>query len=192
VEPAEVARWIADLLEAAGVPYAVGGAIAYGYWGAARATHDVDVNLFIPASDLPRALDALAPAGLAIDRAAALATAEQRGDARGRIGDVPIDLFVDSIPLHAEAARRAVVASLSGRPMRILSAEDLAIFKLLFFRGKDIVDVERLVALQGARLDRAYIRRWLVDCVGPDDARVHKWDELSAALTPGSDPEIPE
>jgi hypothetical protein len=44
----------------------------------------------------------LVAAGLTIDRAAALASAEARGDARGYVGDVPVDLFVDSIPLHKE------------------------------------------------------------------------------------------
>lgn len=60
----------------------------------------------------------------------------------------------------------------------MLSAEALAIFKLLFFRGKDVVDLERLVATQRDRMDLAYVRRWMVDMMGDDDERVAKWDEL--------------
>lgn len=84
--------------------------------------------------------------------------------------------------LHDAAARRAVAVTLLGTTIRILSAEDLAVLKLLFFRGKDVVDVERVVAVQGARLDRVYVRRWLVDCVGEESERVRTWDRICAAL----------
>jgi hypothetical protein len=53
---------------------------------------------------------------------------------------------------------------------------------LAVFRGKDVVDVERLVATQGDHLDRHYVRTWLVACVGEDDERVHRWDVISAAI----------
>lgn len=60
----------------------------------------------------------------------------------------------------------------------VVSAEALCVFKLLFFRPKDLVDVSNVIALQGAKLDRTYVRRWLVEMMGEDDERVRKWDEL--------------
>jgi hypothetical protein len=48
---------------------------------------------------------------------------------------------------------------------------DTVILKIFFNRGKGWVDVERLVACQGRKLDRAEIRRWLVDGVGEEDER---------------------
>ncbi len=53
-------------------------------------------------------------------------------------------------------------------------------FKLLFFRTKDILDVERLVAFGAAGFDRAHVRHWLVDLVGDTDDRVARWDRLLA------------
>jgi len=50
-------------------------------------------------------------------------------------------------------------------------------------RGKDKIDVERIVQLQGERLDRGYVWRWLVDAVGEDDERVQVWDRYCAELT---------
>lgn len=91
-----------------------------------------------------------------------------------------VDVFVPSIPLYASAERRVREAPLRGRPARYLSAEDLAVFKLLFFRTKDILDVERLVAFGAAGFDRAYVRRWLIDLVGDTDERVARWDRLLA------------
>lgn len=183
--PAELAVVLAGRLEAAQIPYAIGGAVAYGYWGAPRGTHDLDVNIFLTAEDAGAALDVLIAAGVRLDRAAALASGRERGDARGSYGDMPVDVFFLSIPLHESAQRRTVSVGLLGAAIEILSAEDLVVFKLLFFRGKDIVDVERVLAVQGARLDRDYVRRWLIDCVGADDARVGRWDQLCRALPAG-------
>jgi hypothetical protein len=180
--PADVARRLADVLEAAHLPYAIGGAIAYAYWGTPRATKDVDLNIFVGADQIPAALAALRAARTSFDEQAVLEALACGDDARLRAGDVVVDVFFNSIPLHLEAARRTVLRPLKGRPARILSAEDLTVLKLLFFRGKDIVDVEILVAVQGSALDRAYVRRWLVDLVGESDARVVKWDEICAAL----------
>ena len=182
IDPTELAVHFAHALDTAGIPYEIGGAVAYGYWGVPRGTRDLDVNLFVPAEEGGAAVDALIAAGLHIDRGTALGSAVERGDARGLWANVPVDLFFVSIPLHESAGRRTVEVDLLGTKIRVLSAEDLTVFKLLFFRGKDVVDVERLVALQGARLDRAYVRSWLVDCVGTSDERVRTWDRICAAL----------
>src|SRR5581483_7418408 len=44
----EAALAIARALDTAGIPYALGGALAYGQYGIPRATNDVDVNVFVP------------------------------------------------------------------------------------------------------------------------------------------------
>ena len=48
-EAAEVAAKLGARLDARGQQYAVGGAIALGYWGVPRGTVDVDVTVFLPA-----------------------------------------------------------------------------------------------------------------------------------------------
>lgn len=181
-DAAAVARTLADALEQGGFPYAIGGAIAYGYFGAARGTKDVDVNLFMSVEDARPALDALVRTGVRLDVEESMRRGRERGDAVGYFGLMRIDLFFSSIELHEEAARRTRTVLLMGRPVRILSPEDTVILKLFFNRGKDWVDVERLVARQGPVLDRSEIRRWLVDGVGEDDERVRRWDELCRDL----------
>lgn len=176
------ARTLCDALERAGIPYALGGAIAYGYWGAARGTKDVDINVFVSMTAPHQALDVLITAGFEVGRDEALRNIADRGDVRGTAFGVPVDLFFDSIPLHPQARLNSVVRNFLGRPVRVLSAEDLTVLKLYFNRPKDQLDIERLVALQGKALDRAYVRRWLVDGVGDDDVRVRWWDELCRQL----------
>jgi hypothetical protein len=174
----DIATRLAAALDAAFVPYAIGGAIAFGVWGDPRGTHDVDLNLFVVGAELERALDVLAAAGLEIDRAEALRAAQNGAVLIGRCEGLRVDLFTPSIPFAWEALRtRRNVTGPSG-PAWYLSAEAIALFKLLFFRPKDVVDVEKLVVVQGPDLDRAYVRRWLVEMMGEDDERVTTLDGI--------------
>jgi hypothetical protein len=182
MDATEGAVHFALALEAAGIPHAIGGAIAYGFFGAARGTHDVDINLFVPGDAASNALRVLIDAGLEIDQPLALVTAAERGDARGVFRGLPVDLFFNSIPVHDRAARRTREVTLHGVRIRVLSPEDTAIFKMLFFRGKDLNDVERLLGLMQSSLDSAYVREGLVEVVGEGDYRTRKWDELVSKL----------
>jgi hypothetical protein len=176
---------IAQALEGAGVPYAIGGAIAYAYHANPRATNDIDLNLFVPMGACRDALSVLATViDLDIDRA--VAEAAQGGDARGSFEGVRVDVFLDSIDLHQRARERRVKVELSGVPVWILSAEDLAVLKLLFDRPKDHVDIERLLAVQGERFDVAYARDQLVRAMGEDDHRVEALDTYVRRWVPSS------
>ena len=180
-DPLEAGLRIARAFEQHGVPYALGGALAYGVWAVPRATVDVDVNVFVADAELGPVFDAFTSLGIPVERGVAERAATERGLFVLRWGLYPIDVFTPSIDFSWEAARTRVAHEIEGQRYYFLSAEALAVFKLLFFRGKDITDLERLLAVQGSRLDRAYIRRALVEMMGEDDARVRKWDELAAA-----------
>lgn len=180
--PSKVAREIADLLESQGIPYALGGALAYNFYGAFRATVDVDFNVFVSPEDSRRVFEELKAAGLDIDVDAAVERVKEGRHAVGTVGGMHVDLFFNSIPLHEQAAKRVRRHEFDSRPVWALSAEDIVLLKLLFFRGKDKLDIERAIQLQGSRLDRAYIRNWLVEMMGEDDERVRVWDRLCREL----------
>ncbi len=173
-----LAMRLAAALDGANIPYAIGGALAFGLWGDPRGTYDVDINLFIAHDALDDALDVLESAGVAFDRAAAR-QADREGDAIvGWHSDLRVDLFTPSIPFSWEAMRTTVRVNSHVGEAAYLSAEAIAIFKLMFFRAKDVLDVEKLIAVQGADLDAAYVRRWIVDMMGEDDERTQAWDRL--------------
>lgn len=182
---AEVARDLADALERGGLPYAIGGAIALGFYAVPRATVDVDVNVFVrPAHELERALTVLRAAGFIADEdPETLAKhAREEGQFRGSVAGIRVDVFVPAIPYYAELADRRRQAALLGRPLWILAAEDLVVLKMMFFRRKDLADVEAVLREQGSSFDRDYVRRRLAELAGEEDERVRAWDELSKEI----------
>jgi hypothetical protein len=177
---AEAAQQIADTLEAAGLSYAIGGALALAIAGVPRGTADVDVNVFVPEARVADVIDVLASVGIDVDPRAALARVRRDGMFVGRWDGMRIDVFLPSIPFSHEAERTRVrVTDPDNWSGWFLAAEAIAVFKLLFFRGKDVVDLERLVAVR-PELDRDYVRRWIVDMMGEDDERTRRWDEIVA------------
>ena len=179
-DPLLAALALASELEARGVDYAIGGALALSLWSEPRATSDVDLYVFVEPEQLAPVLAAIVAVGAVVDPETARAGAEARGMFVARWPSRhPLDVFTPSIEFSYEAARTRVCRTVAGRPAWFLSAEAIAVFKLLFFRGKDRVDLERLVQVR-PQLDHAYIRRWLVDGLGEDDERVRFWDALVA------------
>lgn len=180
---AQVARAIADALERRKIPYAIGGAIALGFYAPPRATVDVDVNIFVAGGQrFEKALGALNDSGFVpeAESAVLLRQAREEGQFRGRVQGMRVDVFVATVPFYRELRRRVRNAVLLGRPLKILSPEDLLVLKLMFFRRKDLADAEALLRDQGAALDRRKVRGRLVKLVGEEDERVRAWDELAS------------
>jgi hypothetical protein len=175
----EVVTSLIDHLEASEMPYAFGGAIALSAWSEPRATTDVDLNLWTNDDELPRAVELLRAAGVAIELEQAQRGARERGMFAAPHGSYRVDVFVPSVPFYDEALERRMRVTLAKRQTWVLSPESLAVFKMLFFRAKDLVDLERLIEVRRPPLDVAFVRGWLLDMVGPDDIRIAKWDELS-------------
>lgn len=92
----------------------------------------------------------------------------------------PLASLVAAVGAIIDAFDRRVRTRLAGRDTRVLSPESLAVFKMLFHRPKDVADVGRLLDIQGPRFDAAFVRRWLVAMLGPDDERIADWDRLAA------------
>ena len=171
---------LVDTLEGSSLEYAFGGAIALSAWAEPRATTDIDLNLWFDEDQLANALDVLALAGAVVDGNAARGQIESRGMFVGRIQGYRLDVFVPSISFYDEALARRRRVRLLDRETWVLSPECLAVFKLLFFRAKDLVDLERLVLFQPDELDRAFVRNSVAEMMGETDERIVAWDELTA------------
>jgi len=185
--PVDVAGHMADRFDEDGLAYAFGGAMALGAWGVPRTTSDVDVSVFVPERDLPRALDSVERAGAMVDRAEAARTVARIGMFFAVLAGVRIDVFIAHHPMHADMERRRVaLKTLDGTFRWFLSAEDVVLTKLIYGRAKDVADLQRLFAVRGDALDIEYAAAWLAKIVPPGDRRLALLDELRRRFsTPG-------
>jgi predicted nucleotidyltransferase len=160
---------IAHALDEAGIEWALGGALALAYaTEEPRGTRDIDVNVFVSASEVRRVFVAL-PDGVTAstsDEARVLAEDQVRLWWDG----TPIDLFFAAGPFHAEVANRIRRVPFAGHEVKVLCAEDLAVFKAMFDRPKDWVDIDEM-ATSGA-LDRTVAAQRLEHLLGSVDPRV--------------------
>lgn len=174
---------VCDALDEGGVPWALGGALALAYaTEEPRGTRDIDVNVFVPASSAAEVFGAL-PAGVRHD-AGDLRAVQRDDQVRLFWGDTPVDLFFAAEPFHDEVAERVQSVPFAGRMIRVLCAEDLAVFKAMFDRGKDWVDIATMVESRSLDTDVAADR--LHDVLGDDD-RVARLRQLGGS--PAPDPE---
>ena len=156
-------------LESAGIPHAFGGALALAWCTErARGTIDIDCNVFVPPVKVLWVFDAL-PDGVAWDDAAVTSVVRD-GQVRLWWDATPVDLFLDTAPLHADVAARVRRKPFGGRDVPFLSCSDLAVFKAFYNRTKDWADLEDMAANGTLEPDR--VATTLAQYLGDGDERV--------------------
>lgn len=173
---------IHDQLERSGLPHAFGGALALAYYAEPRVTVDIDLNVFVAPTESGTALSALEPLGVTFTEAN-LRDAESDGQVRVRWNDTPVDLFFSVYEtLHGECADRARLVPFGGKAIPILAAENLVVFKALFDRPKDWIDIEQVLLTEEATFEATRVHDWLVDIAGAGDPRAERFDQLSSIV----------
>jgi len=167
-----------DGLDAAGIPHAIGGAIALGYCiFEPRGTRDVDVNVFV-GPERARDVFAAMPDGVEFS-GAQLEQAERDGQVRLRWGITPVDLFLSVLPFHDRVEAHIRHVPFEGRTIPVLDCTGLAVFKAMFDRTKDWADIEAMAETRS--LDFAEALRWLGEMAGPDSPRYQRLGALDPA-----------
>jgi hypothetical protein len=172
-------------LAAASIPHAFGGALALAYYATPRGTVDIDVNVFAPARAPEHVLHALAPLGVERGDARTRAEIRERGQVRLRWEHTAVDLFFSYDPLHGRCRERMrMVPFGEGTRIPILSAEDLAIFKVIFDRPKDWPDLVEMLYALGHDFDAGYALDWLRRILAPEDERLTRFEALIRSPVP--------
>jgi hypothetical protein len=157
---------IHDALTAAGHAHAFGGAIALAYCvEEPRGTRDLDVNIFVDASEAETVLASL-PAGVRV-RKKDVDKVKRDGQARLDWDGTPIDVFLNNVPLHETVAASIVWVPLEGRQVPVLDCASLTIFKAFFDRTKDWADMEAIAQETPEDIEAA--AKTIADLVGEDD-----------------------
>lgn len=169
---------IHDALQGHSLPHAFGGAIALAYCvEEPRGTRDLDVNIFCDSADAAKVMAAM-PDGVAVS-ADDVATVEDGGQTRLFWDGVPIDVFLNNLPLHEAVASAVVWVPLQGRQVPMLDCASLVIFKAFFDRTKDWADIEAIAMATPEDIEAA--ARTLADLVGEDDPAYRRLAAISTA-----------
>ena len=105
-----VASRLAEQLESRGAEYAVGGAIALGYWGVPRGTLDVDLTIFLSPERPTECVWLLQDLGCELSAAEALQSLRDHGFCSVKFAGMRVDVFLPTTAFY-EAARRGANGS---------------------------------------------------------------------------------
>lgn len=148
---------LAAFLELCGVPYMVIGGYANLHWGRPRLTQDLDVTILVADSELSGFVQELEQSYQILVPDPVLFARQTRVIPIRVAGEVRADLILAGIAYEERAIRRAVSIPLESRAVRVCTAEDLVLHKLVSERARDREDVEGIIFRQGGRLDREYL-----------------------------------
>jgi hypothetical protein len=169
---------IHDSLKAHSLPHAFGGAIALAYCvEEPRGTRDLDVNVFCDAADARRVLDAL-PEGVRVSDKD-IERVESDGQARLFWEGVPIDVFLNNLPLHEKVSTAVVWVPLEGREAPVLDCASLVLFKSFFDRTKDWADIEAVAVATPADIETA--AKAVAELVGEEDESYKRLASIRSA-----------
>ena len=151
---------LADLtrvLSEGAIPYMLIGGLANIVWGEPRATLDIDVTVWVVDAQVPATVDLLGrdfrilveqPADF-ISRTRVLPLESASG--------VRVDVIFGLLSFEQDAIGRAVIVEVAGVAVKVCTAEDLILMKIISDRERDLQDVRGIVGRRLQSLDRGYL-----------------------------------
>ena len=166
-------RLVIEALNAAGVDYLIGGAIAEWAWGEPRATQDLDLVVKIPIKAINKLSKELEKRDMLIPAEIILDTMVEDGadiaiNAIHMHSGFKADLYPvregDELPQSAFQRREQVDYGPPLGKVYIHSPEDLILYKLMYFglsqQSKHSRDIAAMLKLNKNGLDMNYIMQW--------------------------------
>jgi len=165
-EQAQFLQKLIDLLDAAGIAYAVCGSLCSSLHGQPRATDDADIIIAPTAEQLARFLKSL-EFGYYVSSEAASEAMRQRSMFNvidSELGWKADLIFRKDNPYHLSEFNRRMKARVMGIDLWILSPEDVILSKLNWAKNSEsniqYRDVLGVIKLQWDKLDWEYVRHW--------------------------------
>ncbi len=192
MEYSEFVLLVLEALDAAGIPYLIGGAVAAWAWGEPRATRDLDLVIQITEGTIAKFSEELKKRNMLLP---ADIIQERLKDNRGEVplsaihssSGYKADLYLlrEGDPFRAEAFKRRVLVDLGPGlgELYLYTPEDLILNKLIFYsvsqQTKHIRDIAAIVQTMGDKLDSHYIQRWV------DEKELHAlWKSVKLQIQP--------
>jgi hypothetical protein len=163
-----ILRLTAQTLTELGIPYMITGSLASAFYGEPRSTQDLDVVVNAKAAQLQALGARLRNEGLYCDSNAIREAVELRSlfNAIDPATGWKVDfILLKDQPFHRAAFDARGAVELSGTPIRLIRAEDIAVAKLEWAKlggsERQLRDVVGILMVQGPAVDRARIERWV-------------------------------
>lgn len=197
----DLVKSVHDSLVAGHVGHGFGGAIALAYYvGEPRATRDLNINISVPAGDAATVL-VLLPAIVSWSDKDVIECAA-RGQVRLWVGrpreGIPVDLFFPQHRFHEAVARATTQRPFltTDYSLPVISASHLVVFKALFNRPKDWVDIEAM--LRAGTVDLGDALHWVQELLGENHPSLGRLVALiadhaaDAGMEPGGAEDLPQ
>jgi len=164
-------------LAAAEIAHAFGGALALAWCTQrARATIDIDINVFVDVTQAEAVYAALPHEILVTDDDRE--TIALDGQTRLWWDSTPVDIFFNTTDFHIDASNRARCEDFAGTSVPFLACRDLAVFKAFFNRTKDWADLEEMHAAGSLNVEQ--VLGVLAHYLGADDDRIERLRSLTS------------
>lgn len=161
---------IVRLLNQAKIPYLLTGSLAVAYYGYPRGTHDIDFVIEAETKDLEKILGVVKKLGkkYIFDKnqiKGAIENFSQFNIYHSESG-IKIDFWVSSRnDFEISKFRRGKEVFISRQKISLISAEDLILTKLLWYRGlpseRHFSDCKGVWEIQQRKLDKNYLNLWI-------------------------------
>lgn len=153
---------IASALASRGVPHMVIGGQAVLVHGEPRLTRDIDITVALDPGAVGQLLELADELGLTPlpDDPQAFAVETMVLPVVEPSSGIRVDFILSLSTFEGEAIDRAGSVDIVGQAIRVATAEDLVVLKVIAGRPRDLEDA-RTILLRNPELDRPYVEPWL-------------------------------
>lgn len=168
-ESVGVLNEIVSIFEELSINYFLTGSLASGVRGEFRATNDIDIVAELKSKDVVKFVDSASKTFFADIEHVTNAVAAQKSFNLIHIETIiKVDIFTRIDSLQIEQLKRSTPVEIPGidLPVKIASAEDIIISKLVWYQKGGRVserqwrDIQGVLAINGSAIDRSYIFQW--------------------------------
>lgn len=154
---------IYDKIEALGVSPVVAGGLAVSFWGHPRSTQDIDLAILVESHELFE--EELTEIGLKPAKSkrwidlGAVRVSQWILSLEDQYVDCKVDFLTSQSAFHREAIEHAIEVFFTGvdRKLRVLTLEDLLLYKAASGRMIDLADIRTLFQINKEVLDIGYL-----------------------------------
>ena len=172
---------VIEVLDSLAIPYVLVGSFASNIYGVDRATGDSDLVIELRDASLGDLFRRLLPA-IRFDPQMGFETVTMTRKHVAQVvgSSFQIELFqLSEDPHDRERFRRRCEVQLGGRPVQVLSLEDVIVTKLRWARPKDREDLRAVIAVQDGKIDWDDVHLW-----AERHGTTHLLDEIRRSIPP--------